>query len=307
MKRLLVMILLVVPLSSPAEKASQKLVPKTAHAEESDSSLLEYGQGANVKTIATAPSEIKIITYNIRWRSGDDLKQLIKLFREDPEIGNATILALQEVDRKKKRSRNSHVVKQVADELGMHYAWAAPPTPKPADEEETGVAILSVYPLTEVRRIVLPHEGPNGRRRVALGATVQMDNRKWRVYSAHAETRLSLDKKGEQFNAILQDLAKYPADMPAIVLGDLNTWQPDAERKTIKLFSDAGLRTPFGNENTFRRRILLVPIEFRLDWVWLRGLEASSYGIDRKVEVSDHWPLWTKVKLSSNSVSPRSN
>ena len=25
-------------------------------------------------------------------------------------------------------------------------------------------------------------------------------------------------------NSVLQDLAKYPPDMPAIVLGDFNTW-----------------------------------------------------------------------------------
>ena len=33
------------------------------------------------------------------------------------------------------------------------------------------------------------------------------------------------------------------------------------------------------------------------DWVWLRGLKASSFGINRKLEVSDHFPLWTNVKL----------
>jgi hypothetical protein len=31
--------------------------------------------------------------------------------------------------------------------------------------------------------------------------------------------------------------------------------------------------------------------------VWLRGLEAASFGIDRTSEVSDHWPLWTNVKF----------
>jgi endonuclease/exonuclease/phosphatase (EEP) superfamily protein YafD len=41
-----------------------------------------------------------------------------------------------------------------------------------------------------------------------------------------------------------------------------------------------------------------VPIEFRLDWVWLRGLEATSHGIDREIEISDHWPLWTSVRLA---------
>src|SRR5688572_15735538 len=265
-----------------------------------DSQLFESGKAATVKTKpGNAPPEIKIVSYNIRWRSGDDLKKLNKLLQEDPEIGSAAILALQEVDRRKKRTGNSHVAKLMADELGMHYAWAAPPAAKPGDEEETGVAILSAYPLSNARRIVLPHEGPNKRRRVAIGATVDIHDQKWRVYSVHAETRISFDKKLEQFKAILQDLAQHPSNMPAIVMGDFNTWEANSDRKTIKLFTEAGMRTPFGAQSTFKRKILIMPIEFRLDWVWLRGLEAASYGIDRKVDVSDHWPLWTNVKPSS--------
>jgi endonuclease/exonuclease/phosphatase family metal-dependent hydrolase len=265
-------------------------------------SLFEFGKAATVKTTTTEPAEFKIVSYNIRWRSGDDLKKLNKLLKEDPEIGSAAILALQEVDRRKKRTGNSNVAKLMAEELGMHYAWAAPPTAKPDDEEETGVAILSAYPLSDARRIVLPHEGPNKRRRVGIGATVEVFDQKWRVYSVHAETRISTDKKIEQFKAILDDLAQYPSTMPAIVMGDFNTWEANSDRKTIKLFTQAGMRTPFGAQSTFRRRIVIMPIEFRLDWVWLRGLEAASYGIDRKVEVSDHWPLWTNVKVPSSGV-----
>ncbi len=262
-----------------------------------DVTLLESGQGANLRQKPTAPAEIKVLSYNIRWRSGDDLKALIKLFQDDPEIGGATILALQEVDRRKKRSGNNNTAKLIADGLGMYYVWAAPPTPKPTDEEETGVAILSVYPLSDVHRIVLPHKGPNGRRRVAVGATVEIDNHRWRVYSAHTETRIRVRKKLEQFKAVLDDLAHYPANMPAIIMGDLNTWEPNADGRTHKFFLDAGLKTPFGGQATFKRRILFVPIELKLDWVWLRGLEATSCGIDRKIEISDHWPLWTNVKL----------
>ena len=262
-----------------------------------DGPLLESGKAANVRAPTPAPGEIKVISYNIRWRSGDDLKAMIKLFQQDPEIGGAAILALQEVDRNKKRSGQKNTAKLIADELGMHYVWAAPPSPKPTDEEETGVAILSVYPLTDVQRIVLPNEGPGHRRRVAVGATVEIDKRQWRVYSAHTETRIAVGKKLEQFKAVLDDLARYPAHMPAIIMGDLNTWEPNADGKTAKFFSGAGLKTPFGPEATFRRRVLLVPIELKLDWVWLRGLEATSFGIDRKIEISDHWPLWTNLKF----------
>jgi len=259
---------------------------------------VESSRAATLRKRTSYPQEIKIVSYNIRWRSGDELKKIIELLENDPEIGGAAILALQEVDRRKKRSGNNNTAKMIADELGLHYAWAAPPSAKPNDEEETGVAILSVYPLSDVHRIVLPHHGPNGRRRVALGATVEIEHRRWRVYSAHAETRISVDKKLEQFKAVLEDLAKYPSDMPAVIMGDLNTWQSSAGRKTTKFFTEAGLKTPFGSESTFRWRMLFVPVEMKLDWVWLRGLEAGSFGVDRKIGVSDHWPLWTIVPLN---------
>lgn len=297
MKRLLLVLFLVV-LLSPHIVGQNKSHLTTAPHETSDSLLFESGKAATLKTKTTAPPEFKVVSYNIRWRSGDDLKKLNKLLQEDPEIGSAAIIALQEVDRRKKRTGHSNVAKVMADELGMHYAWAAPPTPKPGDEEETGVAILSAYPLSDARRIVLPHPGPNKRRRAAIGATVELPDQKWRVYSVHAETRLSFDKKIEQYKAVLQDLSQYPANMPAIVMGDFNTWEPNAAGKIIKLFTEAGMRTPFDGESTFKQKILLVPIKFRLDWVWLRGLEAASYGIDRDVKVSDHWPLWTNVRPS---------
>lgn len=262
-----------------------------------DGTLLESGKAANIRKQPGTPTEIKVVTYNVRWRSGQDLKNIITALQEDPEVGNAAIIALQEVDRNKKRSGSHNTAKQVAEELGLHYAWAAPPSPKPTDEEQTGVALMSIYPLSDVQRIVLPHEGPGHRRRVALGATIEIEDRKWRVYSAHSETRIAVSKKLEQFKALLDDLARFPADMPAIIMGDLNTWEPSADDKTVKFFTGAGWKTPFGGEATFKRRVLMFPLELKLDWVWLRGLEATSHGVDRKIEISDHWPLWTNVKF----------
>ncbi|HEY3581536.1 MAG TPA: endonuclease/exonuclease/phosphatase family protein [Pyrinomonadaceae bacterium] len=261
-----------------------------------DDQLLEAGRAATLRKQTATTNELKVVSYNIRWRGGAELKRLAKLLHEDREVGGASILCLQEVDRKKKRTGNSNTVKTLADSLGMHYAWAAPPAAKLGDEEETGVAILSVYPLAEVKRIVLPNAGPGQRRRVALGATLEIDGRKWRIYSVHAETRIPLDKKMEQYKAVLEDLHRFPADTPAIVMGDFNTWEPNAGGKTAKLFMNAGLQTPFDGQKTFRRRVLFLPIELHLDWVWLRGLEATGHGVDRQIEVSDHFPLWTVVR-----------
>ena len=262
---------------------------------EHESPLIESGKFGKLRS--GIPSEIKVVSYNIRYRSGTELSKLVKLLREDAEIGNATVIGLQEVDRRKKRSGNANTAKIIAESLELNYAWAAPPTAKVNQEEETGVAILSMYPLSDVRRIVLPHKGPDERRRVGLGATVKIAGTDVRVYSLHGETRISVDKRLEQMNAVLQDLKGFPSEMPAIVVGDFNTWQPSADDKTIKLFSDAGLHTPFGGQSTFRARALFIPIEMRLDWVWFRCLQVLTYGIDRKIGLSDHWPLWVNVKL----------
>lgn len=262
-----------------------------------DSTLLEIGQATKLRTAPATTAEFKVVSFNIRFRAGEDLKKLAELLRNDPEIGEAVVLGLQEVDRNKKRTGNQNTVKLLAEELGMYYAWAAPPPPKPLEEEETGVALLSPYPITEVKRLVLPHAGPGGRRRAGIGATIKVGDTSLRVYSLHSETRMSMDKKVGQMKAALDDLATHRADMPAIVMGDLNTWEADAGTRTVKLFKGAGFHTPFDGDSTFCQQILFVPLKLKLDWIWLRNIEAKAHGIDRKVKLSDHWPLWTRVSI----------
>ncbi len=268
--------------------------------EKDHSDLLEVGSASNPIPTVKASTEFKVVSYNIRWRGGDELRELIKHLKHDPEIGGAAIIGLQEVDRNKKRTGNTNTVKLMAAELGKHYAWTAPPTAKPNLEEETGVAILSNYPLTDVRRIVLPHEGPGDRRRVAIGANVNIAGKPLRFYSVHSENRISKEKKIDQMTAVLEDLRNHPKVTQAIVVGDLNTWERGAVKRTSALFAKENFITPFANsESTFLQKILLIPIRLKLDWVWLRGLEATSHGIDKEITLSDHWPLWAVVKLKS--------
>ena len=299
---ILILLLLaqLLPFALVQETSAPAKPTQTKQPHPSDNSvLIELGQATRLRN-PTTPGEMRVVSYNIRWRSGKELKKIISLFREDKEIGNPTVMALQEVDRQKERSKKTNTAKLLADELGLYYAWAAPPTSKNGTEEETGVAILSTYPLTEVCRIVLPHEGPGKRRRVALGASIKAGDEQIRIYSVHAETRISMSQKLDQLKIVLADLKEH-SNGPAIIMGDFNTWQSDAAPKTIKLFSDAGFTTPFGSQKTFSQKVLFVPVTFRLDWIWMRGFEALNHGIDREIEISDHFPLWTSVKLKGPS------
>lgn len=255
--------------------------------------LLEVGD-ATADRAPETPAELKVVSYNIRYRAGDDLKQLIKLLKEDPEIGGAHVIGLQEVDRNKRRTGNVNTARQLAEGLRMNYAWAAPPDTDGDEEEETGVAILSVFPLTDATRVLLTHEGPEGRRRVAVGATVQVGKTPVRVYSVHAETRMPIEKKVEHWQAVLDDLRLHQGAAGAIVLGDFNTIKGKDVKAARRLFAREGFSTPIPDDRTTWRTFV---VKLKLDWLWLRGLEARSYGIDKDVDLSDHWPLWATVKL----------
>jgi endonuclease/exonuclease/phosphatase family metal-dependent hydrolase len=251
----------------------------------------------------SAPVEIKIVSYNIRWRGGEDLRRLTERLRDDEEIGRADIIGLQEVDRNRKRTDNVNTARQMAEALKMNYVWAAPPHERGDKEEPTGVAILSPHPLTDVVRIVLPHEGPGERRRAAVGATVRIGERDVRVYSVHAETRIKMEKKMEQLGAALEDLKRYPQIKHAVVLGDHNTIKDKDVRGARKLFTDAGFHTPFPDDrSTFKAAYIL---KFKLDWIWLRGFDpATAHGIAKRIEFSDHWPLWLKARLDTKKDAP---
>ena len=270
------------------------------HHGRNDESLLESGRAEKLQPPGTA-NDLKIVSYNIRWRSGKELQEIAQWLKSQAPA--PSIMGLQEVDRAKKRTGHENNAKALAESLGMYYAWAAPQAPGKgkAKEEETGVVLLSPYPLENITRLVLTTEGPGGRSRVALGATIKIRDTLVRVYSVHAETRLPMWQKINQLQVVLDDLKKFPKTTPAIVLGDFNAWELPTIDAVRKLFTEAGFATPVpDDESTYVKKVLGFEMKLKLDWIWVRGMTPQAYGIDRELKVSDHFPVWTVVKLSTD-------
>ena len=268
--------------------------PVSAQPQSDSAQPLETGCPAKPLKRDENLKEVTVVSYNIRWRTGAELDQIASWLTSR----KAGIIALQEVDRARQRTGKTNNARLLAEKLGMCYAWAAPPPAKDdkSKEEETGVELLSAYPLTHVKRIVLPNEGPGGRWRVALGATVNLEKTSVRVYSVHSETRIKIAQKLEQYRAVLNDLAGFPKSTPVIIMGDFNSWEPATVEAVRKLFTQEGFTTPFADgDSTFKRKVILFDVTLKLDWIWVRGLTAGDHGIDRSVTVSDHFPLWTAV------------
>ncbi|MDT7603390.1 MAG: hypothetical protein QOF61_1387 [Acidobacteriota bacterium] len=265
--------------------------------------LLETGSAAKVQTPTIPTAEIKIVSYNMRWRGGAELRGITKLLRGDPFIGGADIVGLQEVDRRRKRSGSVDAARQMAEELGVNYAWAAPPSDgskrgdREAGEDETGVAILSPHPLADVTRLVLPNPGHDCQRRAAIGATVTIGKTQVRVYSVHGETRIPVERKVEQWRAILADINAHPSVARVVVLGDFNTIKGKDVSAARKLFTGAGFSTPFADDELTWETFV---VALKLDWLWLRGLDPIAHGINRRVLYSDHYPLWLTAKFAGD-------
>jgi endonuclease/exonuclease/phosphatase family metal-dependent hydrolase len=265
-------------------------------------SLLESGRAKKLLPPDTS-NDLKIVSYNIRWRGGKELQQIADWLKSS-EAPSPSIIGLQEVDRAKKRTNRENNAKALAESLGMYYAWAAPHPPKKgkAKEEETGVVLLSPFPLENITRLVLTTDGPGGRSRVALGATIKIGKTTVRIYSVHAETRLPMWRKIDQLRVVLDDLGKFPKTTPAIVLGDFNLWELPTIDAVRKLFTEAGFTTPLpDDESTYVKKVLGFEMKLKLDWIWVRGMTPQAYGIHRQLQVSDHFPVWTTVTLPDPS------
>ena len=257
----------------------------------SDPSLLETGSPRKVAQ-PPASAEIRVVSYNVRYPDVEGVKRIAETLRTDREIGGAAIVALQEIDRNKKRTGNANTARALADELGMHYAWAGQPRRGEDDEEEdTGIALLSVYPISAVERLVLPHNGPGGRRRVALGATVHLKPEPVRVWVVHSERRIPVKERLEQLQTVLDALARGPNADRTIVLGDFNSFRIVEE--TGALFTKAGFSTPIPSDVP---TLEVAFLKTKLDWIWLRGLRATGGGVARHVDHSDHSPIWVDVR-----------
>jgi endonuclease/exonuclease/phosphatase family metal-dependent hydrolase len=105
------------------------------------------------------PDQLRVVSFNVKYAARVDLA--IALLRGNPSLRGADILLLQEMD-----ARGVH---EMADALGMSYVFY-PATRSPTTGRDFGNAILSRWPLSEDRKVLLPHlatmiaNGPNDRR-----------------------------------------------------------------------------------------------------------------------------------------------
>ena len=229
-------------------------------------------------------------------------------FSDGALLPRVDVLALQESDKRTVRTGGHHVAQELASQLRMHWVHAPAGIPRGIapvkrqwwldfeepiglhDTGDTGVALLSRLPLTDVERIDLPWQECPWRPRLAMAATVSIGPRRLRLFNAHVDPHAASDGQLAQLEVIAREAEA--TDLPTIILGDFNTLSSQKCQLTRNFLESRGYTTPFPTgTSTWRGGGLLM----HADWIFSRGVEISRWGVAKPLNVSDHWPIWVEV------------
>jgi endonuclease/exonuclease/phosphatase family metal-dependent hydrolase len=222
----------------------------------------------------------------------------------------ADVIALQEADKGTVRAGAHHVARELAEQLQMHYAHASLDSPReeepkakqwyldfeerilPDDAGDTGVAILSRLPLLDAERLELPWSECAWRPRLALSASIELQNGRVQIFNLHIDPHASTDEQLEQHGAVIERASM--TDGPVIILGDFNTLTRASCVRVRSFMEERGYATPMTTSVATWRAGL---IRLHPDWIFVRGLTVNRWGVIKPLGVSDHWPVWAEVEL----------
>jgi endonuclease/exonuclease/phosphatase family metal-dependent hydrolase len=228
-----------------------------------------------------------------------DSGRVIDAIRSAPRLRSADIYLFQEVcDRTGKTS--------VADEAARKLGYSAVFAPAAPGVSDQGLAIMSRYPIVDVR--VQPLKACDlrfrSRTRFAIATSVQTPWGDVRVWNVHLDTRINPQERLEQLQPVIDDAARHPG--PRLIGGDLNTnemyWVGNvlplplrtphvaAIRNVMKLH---GFETPFTSAvDTFP------PFRRHLDWIFLSDMESLGASVE-PAPFSDHNAIWVHARMNS--------
>jgi endonuclease/exonuclease/phosphatase family metal-dependent hydrolase len=206
---------------------------------------LHQGSGAPfAPMVVNRPSSrrrfpLRVAVFNAK--GGARLDEIVARLRKPPLAG-ADLILLCEAGWRVRRSARREFARELAEALGMSFAfgavWGVPPHEGEPFSRFIGNAILSSEPLEEVRVVPMPRYprrdfahfpgAPNG-----VIATVVIEGQPLTVTTAHLESRAGPEFRARQIKLVVEAM---PPGRPAIIGGDFNT-------TTIEI---GGHRVPFG-------------------------------------------------------------
>jgi endonuclease/exonuclease/phosphatase family metal-dependent hydrolase len=271
-------------------------VQGTSQQDEAIVAVQEANRPLEDDTSLPARNSIRVVTYNVHSCVGLDGKISTRRIARVIAQCNPDIVALQELDVRRKRTDGRDQAEEIARVLNMSFHF------HPAirlEEEQYGDAILSRFPMRLVHSGLLPGGvsqlfEPRG----ALWVELKIGNRLLQVINTHLG--LLEQERLEQVQALLGEewLSHPECREPIIICGDMNFGpRSRAYRLLAGHVRDVQLVGPRRPSATYPSRWPVV----RIDHIFVRGqmevlrTEPSRTTLARRA--SDHLPLIADLRL----------
>jgi endonuclease/exonuclease/phosphatase family metal-dependent hydrolase len=227
--------------------------------------------------------QIKVASYNIRKAVGLDWRRRpARVLGVLNEI-DADIIALQEVDRR----FGSRITALETDYQAIKFSA------RPQSLGYHGNVILARkhVTVTDARPMALPHLEPRG----AAVADLEFDGRRIRIVGMH----LGLTRKWRQLQteSIVTELRRLEANMPTILMGDLN--EPDLKSGVLRAFEQRHTIAACGP--SFHASMPVFSLDRIIVTEDIVIAEAGVHRTSLSREASDHLPIWARVTLPASA------
>lgn len=252
-------------------------------------------QGAGAPPLVAAPAPLTIVSLNLAMR--EDVDAIAGELSARQVLPGADVVLLQEVIE---RDGAADVGSQLAARFGLSAVFGRAFA---LDSHRTmGLAILG-------RELAAPHVVPlkrfdlsfRRRNRIALGVSVATAEGAINVYNVHLDTRINMGNRLEQLSPVLREL-ETAGDTPVVIGGDFNTndyrWLFHTIPVPVAWYQSDGLlrfmaRQGFSSAITTREPTHDA-FGMRLDWIFLRGLDART-SVVQPLAISDHHALVASI------------
>ena len=202
--------------------------------------------------IRGAPSAIRATAWNIE--RGSRLDEIVRILHEHPLMSRSDVLLLTELDYGMARSGNRHVAREIAEALGMAYAFApcyvnlskGSGLESGAEGENElalhGNALLSRWPVPRAWSVALPNgkDKMKGREKRlgsqrAVVCDVEHPSGTFRAVSLHLDAHSSQRHRQMQMKVVLDFLESLRPRLPVLVGGDWNTSTYNSRRAVYSI------------------------------------------------------------------------
>ncbi len=227
---------------------------------------------------------IRVVSYNIKF--SQKIPHAIRILRKHEKLHRADIICLQEM--------TLEGVQEIANTLRYNYVYY-PASVHPKIKNDFGNAIFSKWPVIDDKKFILPQIRTKALQRIAVEATLKINDKLIRVYSVHMDVFLGPNSRQNQMIKLVESIPKHIRH--CIVAGDFNTFTKAQRVAVVDPFLQEDFLVATEKIGWTFKHWFLLNKKTSLDHILTKGLSIINSGKINDRTASDHLPIWVELQM----------